>query len=155
MARVGHLEVAAVDATGMVPIPRTMRLLMWIVIAVSVPEGLSLYFGPTSWYPTIWGWSLTPATARFTAGVYLSVAFGFLLSMRETEWERIRIPLAMLWSFALVALLGALFTIATAPNIVRLERPFTWVWFFLYVVSIVGGVYYHVVYPRKFGAKPW
>ena len=95
-------------------------------------------------------------TARFTAGVYLSVAFGFLLGLRETEWERLRIPLAMLWSFALVALLGAIWGLALPPptgTVVRLERPFMWVWLFLYVVSIAGGLYYHVIYPRKFGAK--
>ncbi len=126
---------------------------MAIVIAVSVPEGLALFIGPREWYEIIWGWALTPMTARFTAGLYLSVGIGFLLAWRETEWERTRIPLAMLWSFAVIALVGAAVTIATAPGVVVLERTFTWVWFFLYVVSAIGGLYYHVVYPRRFGAK--
>jgi len=142
----------------MVPIPRAMRLLMWIVIAVSIPEGLALYFGPSSWYTYIWGWGLTEMTARFTAGVYLSIAFGFLIGQREKDWEKLKIPIAMLWSFALVALLAAVWGLALPPatgTVVRLERPFMWVWIFLYVVSIVGGIYYHIVYPRKFGAKPW
>lgn len=142
----------------MVPIPRPMRALMVIVIGVSIPEGLALYLGPQDWYPYIWGWSLTGMTARFTAGVYLSVAVGFLIGLRETEWERMRIPLAMLWSFALIALVAAAYGLAVPPpsgTVVHLERPFMWVWIFLYVVSIGGGVYYHFVYPRKFGAKPW
>ena len=142
----------------MVPISRTMRVLMWIVIGVSVPEGLALYFGPEAWYTTIWGWTLTAMTARFTAGVYLSVSVAFLIGLRQTDWERVKIPLAMLWSFALIALVAAAYGLAfpgaTGP-VVRLERPFMWVWLFLYVVSIVGGLYYHFVYPRKFGAKPW
>ena len=142
----------------MVSIPRGMRLMMAIVIGVSIPEGLSLLFGPSSWYEAIWGWVLTPMTARFTAGLYLSVALGFVMAWRETDWERTRIPLAMLWSFALIALIAAVYAIGTAPPgapIVHLERPFTWVWFALYVVSVVGGLYYHVLYPRKFGAKPF
>ncbi len=139
----------------MVPVPKTMRILMAIVIAVSVPEGLALLLGPASWYEFIWGWSLTPMTARFTAGVYLSVAFGFALAWRETEWERLRIPLGMLWSFALIALVSAIFVIASSPGVIHLERPFIWVWFFLYVVSVIGGVYYHIVYPRPFGGKPF
>ena len=142
----------------MVPIPRAMRLLMWIVIAVSIPEGLSLYFGPSSWYTYIWGWGLTEMTARFTAGVYLSIAFGFLIGQRQSDWEKLKIPMAMLWSFALIALLAAAWGLAVPPptgTVVHLERPFMWVWIFLYAVSIVGGIYYHIVYPRKFGTKPW
>jgi hypothetical protein len=67
-------------------------------------------------------------TARFTAGLYLSVALGFLMAWRETEWERVRITFAMLWSFSLIAMAAALFAVATAPPVVHLERPFTWVW---------------------------
>lgn len=87
------------------------------------------------------------------------------MSLREVaegrQWLRrhicrvARIPLAMLWTFALIALLSAVFTIATVPGIVVLDRWFTWVGFFLYVVSAVGGFCYHVVYPRAFGAKPF
>ncbi len=139
----------------MVPIPRALRILMLIVMAVSVPEGLALLLGPSSWHTTIWGWGLTPMTARFTAGLYLSVALGFAMAYRESDWERVRIPLAMLWSFALVALVGAFVTIATAPTVVKLDRPFTWVWFFLYIVSVGGGLYYQIVYPRKHGASPF
>lgn len=127
---------------------------MLIVIAVSVPEGLALLVGPQAWYEAIWGWQLTPMTARFTAGLYLSVALGFAMAYRETDWERVRIPLAMLWSFSLIALVAAAVTMATVPGTVHLERPFTWVWFFLYAVSVVGGLYYHFVYPRNFAAKP-
>ncbi len=139
----------------MVPVSRTLRALMWIVIAVSVPEGLALYFGPAGWYPYIWGWGLTAMTARFTAGVYLSVSVGFLFALREKDWERIRIPLAMLWSFALIALLAAVYALAATPGVVHFERPFMWVWIFLYVVSVVGGLYYQFVYPRAHGAKGW
>ncbi|MEK6851247.1 MAG: hypothetical protein AABY30_01775 [Candidatus Thermoplasmatota archaeon] len=140
----------------MVPVSRTLRLLMLIVIAVSVPEGLALLFGPPAWYTSIWGWSLTPMTARFTAGVYLSVAVGFALAFRETDWDRVRIPLAMLWSFALIALLAAVATnLTSATTPFRIERPFSWVWIFLYVISVAGGLYYQFIYPRKFGAKPW
>jgi len=140
----------------MVPVSRTLRVLMLIVIAVSVPEGLALLLGPTEWYASIWGWTLTPMAARFTAGIYLSVAIGFALAYRETDWERVRIPLAMLWSFALIALLAAVATnLTSAAPPFRLERPFSWVWIFLYVVSVAGGLYYQFVYPREFGAKPW
>ena len=151
----------------MVPVPRALRILMWIVIGVSVPEGLALLFGPSSWYPTIWIWgsatALNPMTAHFIGGIYLSVALGFgiALKMGEQDWERLRLPIAMLWSFALVAMVAALVSITTDPNrgtateFVHLDRPFTYVWFFLYGVSVAGGLYYHLVYPRKFGAKPW
>ncbi len=98
---------------------------------------------------------MTPMTAKFTAGVYLSVALGFAMGRRETEWERLRIPLGMLWTFALIVLVSAMFVIATSPGVIRLERPFIWVWFFLYVVSVIGGAYYRIVYPRPFGAKPF
>ena len=143
----------------MVPIPKMMRILMAIVVGVSVPEGLSLLLGPEAWYTVIWGWSLTAMTAKFTAGVYLPVSIGFVLGWRETEWERLRIPLAMLWSFAPVALGGAAYLLAignknaSGQPIIVLDRAFTWIWFFLYIVSVIGGLYYHVVYPRAFGAK--
>lgn len=144
----------------MIPVPRPMRLLMMIVIGVSVPEGLALLLGPSSWFPHIWIWGppLNPMSARFVGGIYLSVAFGFAIALKmgETDWERLRIPFAMLWSFALVALVSALVSIATDPTgFVHLDRPFTYVWFFLYGASALGGVYYHIVYPRKFGARPW
>lgn len=131
-----------------------MRLLMIIVIGVSVPEGLALLLGPTDWYTFIWGWSLTPMTARFTAGLYLTVALGFAMAWRDDTWEAGRIPLAMLWVFALIALASAAFLLATGNQtaqgtpILFLDRPFTWVWFFLYIVSVAGGFYYHVLHPR-------
>jgi len=151
-----------------VPVPRTLRALMWIVIGVSIPEGLALLFGPSSWFPHIWIWGLAaaplnPMTARFVGGIYLSVSMGFgiALKMGEQDWERLRLPIAMLWSFALIALVSALVSVATDPNegtssaFIHLDRPFTYVWFFLYAVSVVGGLYYHFVYPRKFGVRPW
>ena len=131
---------------------------MAIVIGVSIPEGLALLFGPTSWYEMIWGWALTPMTARFTAGLYLTVALGFIMTWRDNTWESGRIPLAMLWVFALIALASASFILGTgngAPGqpIIGMERPFTWVWFFLYIVSAAGGVYYHLVHPRMVPQK--
>lgn len=128
---------------------------MAIVIGVSVPEGLALLFGPPEWYTLIWGWSLTAMTARFTAGLYLTVALGFVMAWKTNTWEASRIPLAMLWSFALIALVSAVYVISAAPGVIVLDRPFTSVWFFLYIVSVSGGAYYHLVYPRKFGAKPF
>ena len=80
-----------------------MRATMGIVIGVGIPEGLALLLGPKEWYDVIWDRALTPMTARFAAGIYLPVSFGFALGLREKEWERMRIPLAMLWSFAAVA----------------------------------------------------
>ena len=58
------------------------------------------------------------------------VALAFVMASRETEWEKTRIPLAMLWFFALIALLFVMYVIDTtaAEPIVHLERPFTWVW---------------------------
>lgn len=132
---------------------------MAIVIGVSIPEGIALLFGPASWYEMVWGWGLTPMTARFTAGLYLTVALGFLMTWRDNTWESGRIPLAMLWAFALIALLSASFVLvtgnggATGPTIF-LDRPFTWVWFFLYTASVFGGLYYHVVHPRIVHRKP-
>ena len=134
----------------MVPIPRPLRALMAIVIGVSVPEGLSLLFGPPDWYSTIWGWHVTALSARFIAGIYLSVSVGFILAWRDGEWESARIPLAMLWSFALIALLSAATTDLLDQGTVILDRPFTWVWIALYVISVVGGIYYHLVFrPSK------
>lgn len=121
---------------------------MAIVIGVSIPEGLSLLIGPPSWYSVIWGWSVTSLSARFIAGIYLSVSLGFLLAWREGTWEGSRIPLAMLWSFALVALLSATATVSVGQGSVVLDRPFTWVWVFLYVVSVIGGLFYHLTLPR-------
>jgi len=145
----------------MASLPLGLKLLMAIVIGVSVPEGFALLFGPPEFYTLIWGWSLTAMTARFTAGLYLTVALGFLMAWRAGTWEAARIPLAMLWSFALVALVSALHILGTgntAPAggpIIFLDRPFTAVWFFLYVVSVAGGLYYHLAYARKIGAKPF
>jgi hypothetical protein len=132
-------------------IPRGERALILIVVGVSVPEGLSLLLGPHQWYGTIWGWNITTLSARFIAGIYLSVSLGFALAWREGEWKRTRIPLAMLWSFAAVALVSAAVTNALGQGAVVLDRPFTWVWIFLYVVSAIGGLYYQVVYPRVSG----
>ncbi len=136
----------------MVPLPRPLRILIAIVVGVSVPEGLSLLLGPPAWYTTIWGWNVTPLSARFIAGIYISVAFGFALVWRAGDWERARIPLGMLWSFALVALVSAAVTNALGQGVVVLERPFTWVWVFLYVVSVAGGLYYFVAQPQDASA---
>jgi hypothetical protein len=140
-------------------IPRGMRALMGAVIGVSIPEGIALLFGPASWYEIIWGWSLTPMTARFIAGLYLTVALGFIMTWRDNTWERGRIPLAMLWVFALIALVSAAFLLATgnggtAGPIIVLDRPFTWIWFLLYIVSAAGGAYYHLVHPRLALRRP-
>ena len=132
----------------MTPVPRPLRGLMAIVIVVSVPEGLSLLLGPPSWYENIWGWGVTPLSARFIAGIYLSVSLGFAMAWREPDWERTRIPLAMLWSFAAVALVSATATVLLGQGTVVVSRPFTWVWIFLYLVSVVGGFYYQLVFPR-------
>lgn len=94
-------------------------------------------------------------TARFTAGLYLTIALGFVLAWRRETWEEARIPLAMLWSFAGIALASAVFVLAKAPGVIHRERPFTWVWFFLYDVSVVWGFYYQIAYPQSFGGKPW
>ena len=37
--------------------------------------------------------------------------------------------------------------------IIVLSRPFTAVWFLLHIVSVIAGLCYQVVYPRKGGAK--
>lgn len=141
----------------MVPIPKSMRATMAIVIGVSVPEGLALLLGPASWFPHIWIWGppLNPMSARFIGGLYLAVALGFAMAWRATEWEATRIPLAMLWLFALVALVAAAVSVVTDPSFIHLDRPFSYVWVFLYAVSVAGGLYFHLVYPRKFGAKPF
>ena len=131
----------------MVPLPKPLQALIVIVVGVSVPEGLSLLLGPESWYANIWGWHVTMLSARFIAGIYLSVALGFALVWREGSWEAARIPLAMLWSFALVALVSASVTNLLGQGTVVLDRPFTWVWVFLYVVSAAGGLYYHLRSP--------
>ena len=131
-----------------------MKILLAIVIGVSVPEGLALLLGPSSWYDMIWGWSLTAMTARFTAGLYLTVALGFVMAWRDNTGESARIPLAMLWCFALIALVSAAYVIATTPSVIRTDRPFTWFWFFLYVVSAAGGFYYHILHPRMAAGKP-
>ena len=86
---------------------------MAVVIGVSISEGLARLFGPESWYEMIWGWALTPMTARFTAGLYLTVALGFIMTWRDNTWESGHIPLAMLWVFALIALRSATFILAT------------------------------------------
>jgi hypothetical protein len=135
-------------------IPRGERVLILIVVGVSVPEGLSLLLGPHEWYATIWGWNITTLSARFIAGIYLSVSLGFALAWRDGEWERSRIPLAMLWSFAVVALVSAAITNALGQGTVVLDRPFTSVWIALYVVSAIGGLYYQLVYPRVGGSGP-
>jgi len=142
----------------MAKIPLGMRILMALVIGVSVPEGLALLFGPPEWYTVIWGWGLTSMTARFTAGLYLTVALGFVMTWRDNTWESGRIPLAMLWVFASIALGSAAFLLATGNGgtggpIIFLDRPFTWVWFVLYIASAVGGFYYHVVHPRMIRKK--
>lgn len=134
-------------------IPLPMKILMAIVIGVSVPEGLALLLGPSSWYDLIWGWSLTAMTARFTAGLYLTVALGFVMAWRDNTWESARIPLAMLWCFALIALGSAVYVITTAPGVIKTDRAFTWVWFFLYIVSAGGGFYYHLIHPKTVRAK--
>src|SRR2546425_3434374 len=150
----------------MVPVPRGMRILMLLVVGVSVPEGLALLFGPSAWYPTIWIWgsasALNPMTAHFIGGIYLSVAvgFGIALKMGEQDWERLRLPIAMLWSFALIAMVSALVSIATDPyrgtpaEFVHLDRPFTYVWFFLYGVSVLCVQDYHFIDPLKVCADP-
>ena len=144
------------ERTAVVPLPRLLRVLMAIVIGVSVPEGLSLLFGPPQWYADIWGWNLTPLTARFIAGIYISVSVGFALAWREGDWERSRIPLAMLWTFALVALVSATVTNALGQGTVVLSRPFLWVWVVLYVVSAIGGLYYFAAAsnPHASGSAP-
>ncbi len=134
---------------------------MAVVVGVSVPEGLALLLGPSTGYPQTWIWGppLNPMTARSIAGLYLSVAIGFAMVWRETEWEKVRLPLAMLWTFALTALASAVVSVATDPAagspqaFIHLDRPFTAVWFALYAISVLGGFYYHVVHPRAFGAK--
>jgi len=64
------------------------------------------------------------------------------VAWRKTEWEETRIPLAMLWFCALIALLFVMYVIVTtaAEPIVHLLRPFSWVWFGLYTVSVIGGL---------------
>jgi hypothetical protein len=54
----------------------------------------------------------------------------------------------MLWCFALIALLSAAYVIATAPGVIKLDRPFTWLWVFPQVVSAAGGFDYHSVHLR-------
>lgn len=127
---------------------------MAIVIGVSIPEGLSLLLGPKSWYSNIWGWSVTSLSARFIPGIYLSVAFAFALAWREDDWEKARIPLAMLWSFAVLALVSATVTNALGQGAVVLGRPFTRVWVFLYVVSAAGGLYYQLARPEVTRTPP-
>ena len=64
-------------------------------------------------------------------------------------------PLGMRWLFAFNVFVSAVVAIATAPIVVHLNRPFIGLWFFLYVVSVIGGLYYHILNPRPFGAKPF
>lgn len=73
-------------------IPVPLKVLMAIVIGVSVPEGLARLLGPPSWYDVIWGWSLTAMTARFTAGLYLTAALGFIMAWRDSTWDRPAFP---------------------------------------------------------------
>ncbi len=85
-------------------------------------------------------------TARFISGIYLTVSLGFVMVWRDDTWEGGRIPLRMLWLFALVALLSAGYLLATgncrsSGPIIVLDRPFIWIWFFLYSVSVVGGMF--------------
>lgn len=147
-------ETIPVSGRAGTPLPVGLRVLIVIVVGVSIPEGLALLFGPHAWYVAIWGWNLTPLSARFIAGIYLSVAFGFALVWKAGDWESARIPLAMLWSFALVALLGTTATSALGQGTVVLDRPFTWVWIFLYVVSVIGGIYYQLIFPRTVRLLP-
>jgi len=89
--------------------------------------------------------------ARSAAGLYLTVALGLAMTPRDDIWESTRISVATPRSFALIALLSTVHVLTPSPGMTAFERPFTGLWFFLDLVSAMGGFCYQLPFPRSHG----
>ena len=114
-------------------VPRFVRAIMLAVGAASLVTGAVLFFAPTLVIP-MWGWDLTPLTARVT-GAILSlpgvVAASFL---RDDRWSSFRI----LFQAQLVSLVAMVCSLVVGREALHWDRPATPAFLGLIGVAFVG-----------------
>jgi hypothetical protein len=120
--------------------PPVTRLLVGVCSAallVALNLGVALFFFPNQSRPDF-VWEIPPFNAAFLGAVYLSAVVPMAALVLVRRWSMAQLTVPMITAFGFV-LLGV--SLAYVERF-RLDRWATWLWFGLYLVLPLTGIYY-------------
>ncbi len=129
-------------------ISRNVKVMIGLIGALNLVEGVLLYAFPETLGPLIWPTRLGTFGARFYGAVFIAIALTAGLIARERAWERVRILFPPAIFFTGLTLLGAMLSFNT-PNSFEAARLATWIFFMLYAGALIGGVAVYLKYETK------
>ena len=118
-------------------LPRLLRYLTMIELAVLVVAGAGLFFlpGPAG---DAWPWDLTPLNTRFLGAVYLAALVAVALLLIVDRWVPARTTLLALFGFTAIVFVISL----VEYDRFEFDRPATWGWYLLYLVLPLNAAYH-------------
>ena len=121
----------------------------FLVVALIVTFGSCLFIVPDLIHDR-WPWNIPPFNARFMGGVYLSELVAVIILIVSNRWAPARIALPMALSFTFfVTLVSFIY-----HDKFDTARPITYIWFFLYIGSVLISGFFLWRYRRLPPANP-
>jgi hypothetical protein len=128
------------DPARLAPVSPWLRAFVGANAAIACVLGLALFLFPNMLTP-LWGWPLTPLTARAIGAGFLTISAGSASFLRENDWSRARvgaIPYMLVGALQLLAL-------ARYARNLDLSRPGTWLYILFMLAVLIGGLYAAVI----------
>lgn len=128
------------DSSSLPPVSAAVRIFMWAAAVFVASAGTSLYFLSESTH-LYFAWTIKPpVTASFLGGGYLAVTTALVFGLRQTDWARMRIGVAVV-ATGLVSIL-----VATLLHLDKFHLHsevwsagfWAWSWLFLYIILVPG-----------------
>jgi hypothetical protein len=126
------------------PLGAGVRVLAWVVAALTGLTGLTLFALPVLGGGSLWPWTLTPLVSRYLGSLFIAVAVGSALTARASTWEQVRLffpPALVFTGLSIVA--AALHFGSFNP-----ARLATWAFFALYIAVFAAGLIAYLRYER-------
>ncbi len=116
------------------PLP-SFKILLGVQAAIGILVGAALFIIPIKVMP-LWGWDLTPLTARALAAWLLALGVSGTQAIQEDDWRRMRPTMIGYMVLALAQLIG--FGLAFGNPLYDNPAAFYWLGYLL-LILVVGG----------------
>lgn len=116
-------------------LPGLFRLLLGIQSAIAVAVGAGLFIAPAAMIP-IWGWDLTPLSARALGAWLIPLSIVGAQAIWENDWERVKASMIGLFVMAVIQVVA--FAVFYDGVLLASAAALAWVGFWL-LVLVIGG----------------
>ena len=126
------------------PIGSGLRLVFWMVAALTGLTGLVMFLAPQPAGDLWWPWKLTPLVARYLGALFVGVAVGAIVCARAADWSQVRVLFPPGLTFTGLSVIAAALHFASFNP----DRWATWLFFGLYLAVFLAGLSAYLRYER-------